>query len=191
MTKRSGLSPEATIDSGRAIAILASRRSGVTVAQPTDAFVVTRDGGKTVRGPAGGPATIKAGTGNTGGTFAFLEVTVGPQDGPPQHVHAREDEMWFVLQGHFRFLADGQMLDAAQGSFVFVPRGTAHCFQNVGGEAATILVMFTPSGMERFFEQHAQLPAGRVDPAVYREIAANNWMEVVGPPLAQSHPDVL
>ncbi len=150
--------------------------------------MVARDGGKTVRGPAGGPATIKAGTVNTGGTFAFLEVTIGPQDGPSQHIHAREDEMWFILEGHFRFLADGQLFDAPKGSFVFVHRGTAHCFQNLGTEPSTILVMFTPAGMERFFEQHAQIPAGPVDPDVYREIAANNWMEVVGPPLAQSHP---
>ncbi len=160
------------------------------MATSTGAFVVGRDGGETLRGPAGGPATIKARTTTTGGTFAFLEVTVGPQDGPPQHVHAREDEMWYILEGHFRFLADGQLLEAPQGSFVFVPRGTAHCFQNLGSEDATILVMFTPAGMERFFEQHAQLPAGPVDPNRYREIAANNWMDVVGPPLAQSHPDV-
>ena len=151
--------------------------------------MVEQGGGKTVRGPAGGPATIKAETATTGGTFALLEVTVGPQDGPPQHVHAREDEMWFILEGHFRFLADETMFDAPQGSFVFVPRGTAHCFQNLGREDATILVMFTPAGMERFFEQHAQLPAGPVDPDRYREIASNNWMEVVGPPLAVSHPD--
>lgn len=152
------------------------------------AFVVGRNDGETVRGPAGGPATIKAGTAATGGTFAFLEVTVGPQDGPPQHVHAREDEMWYILEGHFRFIADGELLDAAQGSFVFVPRGTAHCFQNTGDEAATILVMFTPAGMERFFQQHAHLPPGPVDPDRYREIADENWMDVVGPPLAQSHP---
>ena len=150
--------------------------------------MVPPGGGEIVRGPAGGPATIKAGTTNTGGSFAFLEVTVGPKDGPPQHVHAREDEMWFILEGHFRFLADGRLFDAPTGSFVFVPRGTAHCFQNLGTEPSTILVMFTPAGMERFFEQHAQVPAGPVDPDVYREIAANNWMDVVGPPLAQSHP---
>ena len=107
---------------------------------------------------------------------------------PPQHVHAREDEMWYILEGHFRFNADGELLDAAQGSFVFVPRGTAHCFQNTGDEAATILVMFTPAGMERFFQQHAHLPPGPVDPDRYREIADENWMDVVGPPLAQSHP---
>ena len=158
------------------------------MAQETGAFVVTRDGGKPSGDRPEDRQPSRPVPSNTGGNFAFLEVTIGPQDGPPQHVHAHEDEMWFILEGHFRFLADGQLFDAPKGSFVFVPHGTAHCFQNLGTEPSTILVMFTPAGMERFFEQHAQVPAGPVDPDVYREIAANNWMEVVGPPLAQSHP---
>ena len=41
--------------------------------------------------------------------------------------------MWYVLEGHFRFRADEEILDAPADSFVFVPRGTAHCFQNIGG----------------------------------------------------------
>ena len=96
--------------------------------------------------------------------------------------------MWYVLEGTFRFIADGEIFQAPSGSFVFVPRGTEHCFQNMGKEPARILVMFTPAGMERFFEQHAALPPGPVDPATYRAIAHNCGMEVAGPPLAESHP---
>ena len=94
----------------------------------------------------------------------------------------------YVLDGHFRFRAEDELLDAPTGSFVFVPRGPRHCFQNIGEEVARILVMFTPSGMERFFEEHALLPPGPVDPNVYREIARRNWMDVAGPPLAESDP---
>ena len=47
---------------------------------------------------------------------------------------------------------------------------------------------FTPAGMERFFEDHAELPPGPVDLDVYRAIARSNWMEVAGPPLAESDP---
>ena len=154
----------------------------------TTAFVVPPGGGTTIRGPVGGPTIIKAHTGNTGGTFALLENVVPPRQGPPLHVHGREDEMWWVLEGDFRFKADDEMLDAPEGSFVFVPRGTRHCFQNIGRTAGRILVMFTPSGMERFFEQHALLPPGPVDPEAYRAIAHDNWMEVAGPPLGESDP---
>ena len=47
---------------------------------------------------------------------------------------------------------------------------------------------FTPAGMERFFEDHAELPPGPVDLDAYRAIARSNWMEVAGPPLAESDP---
>lgn len=57
-----------------------------------------------------------------------------------------------------------------------------------GVNITRILVMFTPSGMERFFEQHADLPPGPADPDAYRAIARGCWMEVVGEPLAVSDP---
>lgn len=158
------------------------------MASTVRAFVVPPDAGTVIRGPVGGPTIIKAATAQTGGAFTLLENNVPPRQGPPLHVHAREDEMWWVLDGHFRFRADLELLDAPTGSFVFVPRGTNHCFQNIGDEMGRILVMFTPSGMERFFEEHADLPPGPVDPDVYRAIANRNWMDVIGPPLGESDP---
>jgi mannose-6-phosphate isomerase-like protein (cupin superfamily) len=156
--------------------------------EPIRSFVIRPGDGDHIVGPVGGPATIKARTESTGGSFALIENVVAPQQGPPLHTHAREDEMWFVQAGELRFRIEDEIVEAPEGSFVFVPRGTRHCFQNVGDGPATVLVMFTPSGMERFFEQHAGLPAGESDPAAYRAIANNNWMDVAGPPLAESHP---
>lgn len=155
---------------------------------PGEAFVVLDGEGETITGPAGGPTTIKARTESTNGSFVLVENIIGPLLGPPKHVHRREDEMWYVLDGNFRFIAGDRLFDAPQGSFVFVPRGTAHCFQNLEERDSRILVMFTPSGMERFFELHAEMPQGVVDPVRYQEIAESCWMEVAGPPLAVSHP---
>ena len=156
--------------------------------RPVEAFMVAPGEGHVIRGPAGGPTTIKARTETTNGSLTLLEVTIGPKQGPPAHVHRREDEMWYLLDGTFRFIADGRLFEAEPGSCVFVPRGTAHCFQNLEDRASRILVMFTPSGMERFFEEHAHLAPGEVDPDRYREIAERSWMEVAGRPLAESHP---
>jgi mannose-6-phosphate isomerase-like protein (cupin superfamily) len=155
--------------------------------RPT-AFVVGPGEGTIIRGPVGGPTIIKARTETTAGSLTLLENVIPPLQGPPLHVHAREDEAWYVLTGHFRFRADDELLDAPAGSFVFVPRGTRHCFQNISDEDARILVLFTPSGMERFFEEHAKVPAGPVDPELYRAIANANWMDVAGPPLGVSDP---
>jgi mannose-6-phosphate isomerase-like protein (cupin superfamily) len=157
-------------------------------AQRPHAFVVLAGEGTTIAGPAGGPTTIKIRAEDTAGSFALVENVIAPMDGPPLHVHAREDEMWFVPEGHFRFRADDRILDAPAGSFVFVPRGVRHCLQNIGDSPSRVMVMFTPGGMERFFEQHAALLPGPVDPEAFRAIARDNGMDVVGPPLARSDP---
>jgi uncharacterized RmlC-like cupin family protein len=99
------------------------------------------------------------------------------------HTHAGEDESWYVLEGALRFRLGDEIADAPAGSFVFVPRGTPHCFQNVGAEQARIIVMFTPSGMERFFDRFATLPPGPGDPDAFRGIGAEAGMDVVGPPM--------
>jgi mannose-6-phosphate isomerase-like protein (cupin superfamily) len=148
-------------------------------------FVVPPSGGRLLRGPVGGPTILKATVDETAGTLTVLETEVAPLQGPPLHLHRREDEFWYILAGDFRFRADDRILTAPQGSFVFVPRGTRHCFQNVGSAIGRVLVGFTPGGMERFFEAHAELPPGPVDPEVYRAIADRSFMVVAGPPLAE------
>jgi quercetin dioxygenase-like cupin family protein len=100
--------------------------------------------GATIPGPAGGLLTFKVRGEQTNGTFTAFENVIAPKDGPVFHRHANEDESWYVLEGDLRFKLDGEMESAPAGSFVFVPRGVPHAFQNVGDEPARILVMFTP-----------------------------------------------
>lgn len=146
-------------------------------------FVVPAGDGAQIPGPVGGTATWKARAADTNGTFTALENYIAPGQGPAMHIHVREDEMYYVLDGAVRFSADGDFLQAPADSFVFIPRGTPHCFRNDGVDPAKLLVMFTPAGMERFFEEVAELPPGPVDPATLREISRHAWMQVVGPPL--------
>ena len=152
------------------------------------AFAVRPGEGLTIQGPAGGPLTFKARGDETDAALTVFENVIAPGDGPPFHTHAGEDESWYVLDGELRFRLGDEVASAAAGSFVFVPRGTPHCFQNVGAQPARIIVMFTPSGMERFFDRFATLPAGPVDPDAFRRIGAEVGMDVVGPPMAVTHP---
>jgi mannose-6-phosphate isomerase-like protein (cupin superfamily) len=151
-------------------------------------FVVRADSGESFRSPVGGPMTIKARAETTGGSFTAVENLVPPKEGPPLHRHGREDEMYFILDGHLRFKLGEAIHDAPTGAFVFIPRLTPHSFQNIGDTAARILVMFTPAGMERFFEQQAALPAGPMDSDAHRALAQGAAMEILGPPLAVSDP---
>jgi quercetin dioxygenase-like cupin family protein len=143
--------------------------------------------GATIHGPAGGPLTFKVRGEQTNGMLTTFENTIAPGEGPPLHTHANEDEAWYVLEGDLRFRLGAELRGAPAGSFVFVPRGTPHCFQNVSGRAARILVMFTPAGMERFFDRFASLPDGSNAAEAFRSIGREVGMEVVGPPLAKSH----
>ena len=144
--------------------------------------------GQTVQGPAGGPLTFKARGEQTGGLLTAIENEIAPGDGPPLHVHAGEDEYWYVIEGTLRFRIGEELSEAPAGSFVLVPRGTQHSFQNVGAGPARILVIFTPSGMEAFFDRFAAAPAGPPDPGLFRSLGSEVGMDVVGPPLSAGEP---
>jgi quercetin dioxygenase-like cupin family protein len=148
--------------------------------------VVGPGDGLTIQGPAGGPLTFKLTGEDSGGQLTVIENVIAPGDGPPAHLHEAQDESWYVLEGTLRFMLGSSIQSAPAGSFVFVPRGTVHCFQNVGDGPARIVVMFNPAGMEPFFEQFAELPTA--EPEAFARLGAEVGMRVVGPPLATSHP---
>lgn len=154
----------------------------------TRPFVIEAGAGEELPGPAGGPALVKARAETTNGAVTVVENVIGVGQGPPRHLHVREDELFYVLEGHIRIEAGDEVLDAPVGSLSFIPRGVPHVFQNVGTTPARLLVIFTPAGMERFFEGVAALPDGPPDPAAIREIAHGAWMEVLGPPLPPLEP---
>jgi quercetin dioxygenase-like cupin family protein len=136
----------------------------------------------------GGPLTFKASGERTDGSLTAFENVIAPGEGPPLHTHVSQDEAWYVLEGELRFRLGEELSGAQAGSFVFVPRGVPHCFQNSGSSPARILVLFTPAGMERFFERFAALPKESVTPAAFADMGSEVGMEVVGPPLAVSDP---
>ena len=72
----------------------------------------------------GDTLTFKATAAQTGGSMAAVEILAAPGGGPPPHVHANEDEMWFVLDGEFEVLHGDETLRLTAGGFAFVPRGT-------------------------------------------------------------------
>lgn len=154
-----------------------------------DLFVALPGEGEPLRGPVGGPARILARAETTDGGCMAIENEIPPRQGPREHIHTREDEMYWVFEGAIRFKANGRYFDALAGSFVCIPRGTRHCFQNIGEGPARLLVMFAPAGMERFFEGVAGLLAGAPDQEAYWLIAHSAGMEVVGPPMAQGEGD--
>lgn len=150
--------------------------------------VLGKGEGTTIQGPAGGPLTFKVRGAQTAGALTAFENVIAPGDGPPLHRHEREGESWYVIEGSLRFKLDGEIRQAPAGSFVHVPPGVPHCFQNVGNAPTRILVLFAPAGMEAFFDRFSELPSGPVDPGVFATLGRDVGMEVLGPPLAVSDP---
>jgi len=152
------------------------------------AIVMGPGDGQTVANPAGGGLTYKARSGQTGGGLTGWESTAAPGEGPPLHLHVNEDEFMYVLEGGLRFTLDETDHAAPAGSFVFIPRGVPHTWQNARDGHARILFVFTPAspGMERFFERSAELPEDTRMADAFNTLASDAGMEVLGPPLARS-----
>jgi quercetin dioxygenase-like cupin family protein len=69
----------------------------------------------------------------TGGKYALWEAVVPPGGGPPPHVHSREEEGFYVLEGEVTFTVGGERIVAAAGAFANMPVGTPHSFKNESG----------------------------------------------------------
>ena len=80
-------------------------------------------------------------------------AVVPPNGGPPPHTHEREDETFYVLEGTPTFRLGDERILAAPGDFVNIPRGMLHCFRNFSDAPVKMILTFTPSGIERFFEE--------------------------------------
>jgi quercetin dioxygenase-like cupin family protein len=106
--------------------------------------------------------------------LGVCELNVTPGVEPPLHVHAREDEWYYLLDGEVTFHVGGEDHRGQPGSFVFFPRGVPHTF-TVEGESARMLLLNAPGGFERMFELAPTTP----DEAV--AALAKFDVQVVGP----------
>jgi len=88
----------------------------------------------------------------SGGSYFTLEVSVGPGNGPPPHIHHREEEQFYILEGELTFQVGAQTVQASQGDFVHIPRDTVHAFKN-GPTPAKLLSTLSPAGIEQFFQE--------------------------------------
>ncbi len=92
----------------------------------------------------------------TGGAYALSEARVLPGGGPPPHIHHREDEAFFVLEGEITFLLGDRKVVAKPGTFIQGPRGVPHAFKNESNAPARMLILVTPPGFEKFLAEFAQ-----------------------------------
>lgn len=102
--------------------------------------------------------TFKAVSEDTRGMYALFEIAAQPQNELPPHTHHREDEAFYVLEGEFSFLYGNRTIHTTVGSFVYIPKGILHTYKNLGSTTGRLLVVVTPAGLERFFEEIGETP---------------------------------
>src|SRR6266576_2321687 len=98
---------------------------------------------------------------NTHGTYAMWEAIVPPNGGPPPHVHSREEEGFYILEGEITLQAGDKRIVATAGMFVNMPIGMPHSFKNESRKPAKMLIIVAPAGLENMlFEVGVPLAEG-------------------------------
>jgi|SRR5690625_3669653 len=93
----------------------------------------------------------------TGGQYFMIRQRgMRPEDAPPFHLHTREDEIWIIDSGTFRFWLGGESLaeattyDVGPGAVIYGPRDVAHTFQVLDG-TGDVTILWNPGGSQRYF----------------------------------------
>ena len=122
---------------------------------------------------------------STNGAYSLVEETLLDDDGPPLHVHDREEEAFYVLSGRGVFVMGDDRRELGPGDFVVVPRGAPHALARVGGELR-MLVICSPAGLEQFFVEVERRESEAGAPMEEDEVVAladEFGTRIVGPPI--------
>ena len=111
-----------------------------------------------ILGPTDGESVDLGGLGvrfmATGEGFSLVEHPIAPRTlAAPMHVHEREDEYSYVLEGELGVQVGDEVRYARPGDLVFKPRGIWHAFWNRTDEPARLLEIISPAGFERYFAE--------------------------------------
>ncbi len=154
-------------------------------------FVVPPDGGRATW-TDGLNLFMATGT-STGGALAFWESRLPAGSSPPLHVHTREDEAFYVLDGELTFRVGDEQVVVGPGAFLWGPRGVPHQYR-VDSPIARLLTIFVPGGGEELFFEMSR-PAGALTmpppsddrpfaPEELEEMAERYGARVLGPPMS-------
>jgi mannose-6-phosphate isomerase-like protein (cupin superfamily) len=99
---------------------------------------------------AGVRCDIKLSWEQTGGAFCLCDITAPPGNATPPHVHSREDETMYLLEGALEATVGDQTVSVKPGETIFLPRDVPHQVRNAGAGDARYVLVCNPAGFERF-----------------------------------------
>ena len=108
--------------------------------------------------------TCRVSSVSTQGEYCAFEFVTLPGEGVPLHIHAREDELYYILGGAFEIQCDGKVFTAESGAMAVLPRNIPHAFRNTSKVSARALTVFIPGGFDMFVQELNELsPADAAD----------------------------
>jgi quercetin dioxygenase-like cupin family protein len=130
----------------------------------------------------GVPIHIRLRAGETNGALGLFESHDPAGDGPPPHIHHREDETFHILEGDYEFRVGDRSIRARPGDTLFAPRSVPHSYRCLSPEGGRISVTLTPAGFDAFFQQvGAMSPAEQKDFPRIAQLAADFGLEFLAP----------
>ena len=160
------------------------QRKEATAERTNKPFVVksqqSRFGEKTIVGAS--PNDIKVSAKDTNGDLTIFEYIGNDKGGPPLHIHHKQDEVFFILEGEYLFQVGDEKHNLKSGDTIFLPRTVPHTFAQLT-QKGKMFYLFQPSGkMEDFFRKAGEVK-GAPTPEEGAKLFADHDMQVVGPPL--------
>ena len=126
--------------------------------EPLRAAIVRPEHVPTIK-PFGIDVKVLLSTEATGGALSVLLGWHKPGEGPPDHVHYGQEEIFFIVDGTYELTIGGQTSTVGPGTIVFLPRNTVHRFRNVGEKTACMLDWSLPGGQDHYFRAISELAA--------------------------------
>jgi len=126
---------------------------------------------------------VKISGSDTDGDLAIFEQTSLSQGrGTPLHIHHSQDEVFYILEGSYKFQVGGDKYDLTKGDSIFLPRKVAHAWTQVSEKGKMTVIMQPAGKLENFFITVAALDHEPSQKEIAK-IFSDNDMQVVGPPL--------
>jgi len=149
--------------------------------KPGSPLAVSPSGGQ-VHHVLGAPYRFLVTSEASGGAFALIEAVAPAGSAVPRHLHAREDETFFVLEGAMEVQCQNSVIELEKNATAVLPRGIPHSYRNPGDSPARYLVLITPGGFEKCLEEFGRFPVNQPpDPEMLAAIGKRYGLEFLPP----------
>ena len=127
--------------------------------------------------------TLKTDGASTRDAYSLFEYTIpAGVDGPPPHLHTREDESFICLAGRLDVRLGDEEFVLEHGDYLYLPRDVVHAFRNPYGEESRVISVVSPAGLEKYYQTLADMPPGPKDISLMKKIMGEFGIELQLPP---------